>query len=157
MHRQPHPDPETLDRLRAGLLDDRPAEKAAIETHLATCEDCRNQQSVWPQIATASMAGQPDHAGIRLQLQQARNQALSSQAVHRHDSALVPFATAALLLIAVSFGLWNYQSGTTDDMQEPATVAQAVPDIYEDLDFYLWLANQKETGTEDNDGNPNST
>ena len=157
MHRQPHPDPETLDRLRAGLLDDRPAEKAAIETHLSTCEDCRNQQSVWSQIASASMTGQPDLAGVRLQLRQASNQALSSQTVRRHVFGLAPYATAALLLIAVSFGLWNYQSGTTGDTQEPATVAQAVPDIYEDLDFYLWLANQNETGTEDNDGNPNST
>jgi anti-sigma factor RsiW len=154
MHRQAHPDPETLDRLRAGLLDDRPAEKADIEAHLATCEDCRSQQSTWTQIARAAVPDQTDHADIQLQLRQARNKALSSRAVRRHDIGLVPYATAALLLIAVSFGLWNYQSG---DTQEPATVAQSVPDIYEDLDFYLWLANQKETATEDRNGNPDST
>jgi len=32
-----------------------------------------------------------------------------------------------------------------------------IPDIYEDLEFYLWLANQKDNGNGDEEGNPNNT
>ena len=157
MHRQPHPDPETLDRLRAGLLDEHPAEKAAIEAHLASCGNCRSQLSAWNQIVTAAMPSRGDRMHIRSRLQLAREHALASRPVRRHTVGLVPYATAAMLLIAVSLGLWNYQFGTTYGTRESTTVAQSVPDIYEDLDFYLWLANQEETATEDSDGKPDST
>ena len=50
MHNHQHPDTELLDRLRAGLLDDLPREKAAIEEHLATCESCRNHAGIWKQL-----------------------------------------------------------------------------------------------------------
>jgi len=160
MHGQSHPDPETLDRLRAGLLDEQPAEKAALESHLGACESCRAQLSAWTRIAAAAMQDQPDPGRLQRDLQHARSRALAagrSQAAGRHRFGFVPYATAALLLIAVSFGVWNYQHDSAGGLQETPAVAQSVPDIYEDLDFYLWLANQDEVGAEDSNGNPNST
>ena len=42
-----HPDTETLDQLRAGLLDDDPARKSELEAHLKRCEQCRRLYD-WP-------------------------------------------------------------------------------------------------------------
>ena len=56
------------------------------------------------------------------------------------------------MVLAVTVGLWTTQSDIdTNGMTTAAN--HVVPDIYEDLDFYLWLANEDEA----NEGNPNST
>ena len=49
-----HPDSELLDRLRSGLLDDSPLEKASLEAHLQQCDYCRRAYH-WPaQLRAAS-------------------------------------------------------------------------------------------------------
>ena len=151
MHKQQHPDTELLDQLRAGLLDDQPEQKAAIELHLAGCNSCRAHTDVWKQLEPGALGPRVDAGGIGISLQSARRQALTDAPRDRQRS-LVPLATAALLVLAVSAGLWTTQSDI-DTTTMTAANSQAVPDIYEDLDFYLWLANQNET----DDANPNST
>ena len=76
----------------------------------------------------------------------------------RQRHAFAPYATAALLLIAVTVGIWTGQHWLQP--QQPQLTAQApheVPDIYEDLDFYLWLAGQQDTESETHSDNPNNT
>jgi anti-sigma factor RsiW len=151
MHNQQHPDTELLDQLRAGLLDEQPEQKSAIEQHLAVCDACRTRTEIWKQLEPESLGPRVDAGKVRTSLQAARRHALASESRGR-QRVLVPVATAALLVLAVTVGIWTTQSDidTTNTM---ADAGQAVPDIYEDLDFYLWLANQNEA----DETNPNST
>lgn len=65
-------------------------------------------------------------------------------------------ATAAVLLIAVSAGLWALRHEFVDTAQMTARTSEEVPDLYEDLDFYLWMANQGEDKMHEESGNGNS-
>jgi len=77
-------------------------------------------------------------------MQAARRQALASGRTRRHS--LLPYAAAATLVLAVTIGLWTTRPGI-DTTNMVAETEHTVPDIYEDLDFYLWLANQNESET----------
>ena len=153
MHNQQHPDSELLDQLRAGLLDDQPARKVELEQHLANCDSCHAQSRIWQQL-------NPDALGPKLDgdltddLQAIRNQALN-QTPQGLNRPLVPYATAALLVLAVTAGLWTLTPGIDSSQPMTAQSTHTVPDIYEDLEFYLWLAEQKD-GNMDNT-NPNNT
>lgn len=140
---QQHPDTDTLDRYRAGLLDDSPREKASLEQHLATCDSCRTSIDAWRQLDPGALG--PDMAPERLagDLRRAREHALSAPR-RRHLPKLVPYATAAALLVAVTVGVWTRQPGIDTTTSVTAELAQPVPDIYEDIDFYLWLASQED-------------
>jgi hypothetical protein len=80
-------------------------------------------------------------AGIANQLRQLRQQALASAKRPRLRNYQL-LATAALLLIAVTVGLWTIQYQDSEAPQMTAQGSDAVPDLYEELDFYLWLAGQ---------------
>ena len=142
MHNPKHPDTELLDRLRAGLLDDRPADKAAVEQHLDECDACRASLDIWKQLDVNALGPQVGDGEIGIALRNARQRALS-EASPRHRHRLVPYATAAAVLLAVVVGVWTTWPGI-DTKNMMAGAEQAVPDIYEDLDFYLWLATQDE-------------
>jgi anti-sigma factor RsiW len=156
MHSQQHPDLEQLDRLRAGLLDDRPQEKALLEAHLAGCDACQARTSSWAQLGPGALGPDLDPATIRRDLRAARARALDSSAP-RHRHAFAPYATAALLLIAVTVGIWTGQHWLQPQPQLTVQAQQEVPDIYEDLDFYLWLADQQDRDSEMHSDNPNNT
>jgi hypothetical protein len=47
-------------------------------------------------------------------------------------------------VLAVTVGLWTSRPDV-DTTNMTADAGQAVPDIYEDLDFYLWLATQNDS------------
>ena len=133
-----HPQTELLDQLRAGLLDDAPARKAELEAHLQECPRCRRQYD-WEATLQAGKLAIP-HPARRLE--QARQQALRAASV-RHLPRLVPFAVAAAVaLIAVLL-----IKPALDPEPEQARLADSsageVPELYEELDFYLWLADHK--------------
>jgi len=156
MHSLQHPDLEQLDRLRAGLLDDRLDEKSALEAHLAHCAACEAQFDSWEQLGPGALGPALDPAALRRDLRAARTLALDSS-VPRQRHALAPYATAALLLIAVTLGVWTGHDWLQTPPQQTVQAAHEVPDIYEDLDFYLWLANQKDSGSDTHGDNPNNT
>ena len=157
MHNQQHPDLELLDRLRAGLLDDQPEEKTNLELHLAGCAACREQLDSWQQLGPAGLGPQLDSRRLASDLQAARQRALGTGAGRHRRPAFVPYAAAAVLLLAVSAGLWTLlpDTGTTTHMATRS--GQQIPDVYEDLDFYLWLATQEDKGNGDEHSNPNNT
>lgn len=155
MHSQQHPEPDQLDRLHAGLLDDQPEAKAALETHIADCAICQERCN-WQLLQPGALGPDLDTDALQQSLHNARRQALQSDSQHRHHG-FVPWASAALLLVAVSIGIWTLQPDTGNQQQIAAQDSQIIPDIYEDLEFYLWLANQKENGNADEDANPNNT
>lgn len=156
MHRQAHPDPEQLDRLRAGLLDDAAGSKAALVGHLETCATCRAQFDGWAQIGNGLQTETLAPEVLKTELQRRRRTALAARPRGRLH-ALVPYATAAMLLVAVTVGLWTAWTDTGMQTLQTAQTGETVPDIYEDLDFYLWLANQEDKGAEEEPLNPSNT
>jgi hypothetical protein len=131
-----HPDSEQLDSLRAGLLDDDPRLKADIETHLGQCAACRKRYDLAGHLLPGKLpvdlpAGQLDRI---------RHQALEARKPRQH---LLPFAiAAALALVAVVLVKPSLQD-KSPDTRMAQTAAENTPVLYEDLDFYLWLADHK--------------
>ena len=156
MHSQQHPDPEQLDQLRAGLLDDQADEKKSLESHIEHCPSCQSLVNNWQQLGPGALGPQLGEESLGHALQQARQQALSD-ADTRHARTFTPYATAALLLIAVSIGFWVAQPEHLDTQLATVDAGQEVPDLYEDIDFYLWLAGQNGNSIDDENSNPNNT
>jgi len=129
-----HPDTELLDRLRAGLFDDEPQQRTRLEQHLQQCTDCRRAYD-WPASLKSAV---PD-----AELDALRKQALAKPA-HR-GYRLVALAAAAALAVA-AVGLVSLLPSPQAPAPRVATSRQNVPDLYEDLDFYLWLADHKGSG-----------
>jgi anti-sigma factor RsiW len=133
-----HPDTHLLDQLRAGLLDDDAPQKAEVEAHIEQCERCR-QRYRWPQTLRAEETQSRD---LEARLRIARQQALTS----KNKSALQRWpalaAAAAIALVAV-LAIKPLQSPDEQETQMAGSTAGAVPEVYEDLDFYLWLADHK--------------
>lgn len=155
MRSQQHPEPDQLDRLRAGLLDDQPAAKAALQAHVAGCAICQ-QRCNWQLLQPGEQGPDLDTGALQQSLRNARRQALQTGSQHRHHG-FVPWASAALLLLAVSIGIWTLQPETHSQQQMAAQDTRIIPDVYEDLEFYLWLADQGDNGNADDDANPDNT
>ena len=150
-----HPAPEQLDRLRAGLLDDEPDTRAALEAHIENCQRCQSSMQGWGQLGPNALGPALDTARVDAGLRQARQAALASTS-RRRPMRYATLATAALLLVIVSAGLLTLNTGLQQP-QLPAQAAAEVPEIYEDIDFYLWLADQQDEESEDDSAGPNST
>jgi anti-sigma factor RsiW len=157
MHNKAHPDTELLDRLRAGLLDDDAGTKNRLERHLATCPHCRGRLSAWEHLGRDVLGGWPVtqdalSATLRLVRRRAMTAGRQRPIVLRHPL----LATAAMLLIAVSAGFWTLRHEFADTVSMTAQRGEEVPDLYEDLDFYLWMANQGDDTLHEQGNNGNS-
>ncbi|HHO68284.1 MAG TPA: hypothetical protein ENK12_04550 [Gammaproteobacteria bacterium] len=138
-----HPDTELLDRLRAGLLDDQPQAKQRLEDHLRECRRCARLAD-WQPLA-ARVTGPGDAARLDAALRRARQQALGRR--RRPTRRLLPLALAASLVAAIAVGLYTPQPETDTGPTRVAHSEEAgTPDLYEDLDFYLWLADHRQGG-----------
>lgn len=135
-----HPDSEQLDSLRAGLLDDDPQRKADIETHLNHCAACRQRYD----LAGHLQPGRLPVAAPGAELEQIRQQALETRSAR--PRRLFSFAVAAALaLVAVVLVKPSLQDTPPADTRVAQKTPQEItPVLYEDLDFYLWLADHKE-------------
>jgi hypothetical protein len=131
-----HPDTELLDRLRAGLFDQSPQQRTRLEHHLQACAHCRRAYN-WP--GSLRDAALPD-----AQLDALRKRALAGHGARRRYR-LAPLAAAAALALA-AVGLVSLLHSPQAPAPQLAVKEQAapVPDLYEDLDFYLWLADHKD-------------
>ena len=156
MHNHPHPDLKQLDMLRAGLLDDASDEKAILEQHLAECSACRAEYGQWQRLASI-MENPLQETSLTGDLQRARQMALAARTATSRWSSAIPYAAAAMLLIAVSAGILTLPNGQITSPAMTTQTAQTIPDTYEDLDFYLWLANQDEGRPDKDRANPNNT
>jgi hypothetical protein len=131
-----HPDTEFLDRLRAGMLDDEPQLRSRLEQHLQTCSACRRAYD-WP-------AGLQGAGGVSdAELDALRKQALSVSAHHSPRLMLIPLAAAALALAAIGLVSLLPSPQSPPTPQVAVSEQHPVPELYEDLDFYLWLADHK--------------
>jgi len=131
-----HPDTELLDQLRAGLLDDDPARKAELETHIRDCAVCHRRYTFNGMLQPGALAS----SDLDRQLNEARRRAMQAPARHRAQR-LVPLAVAAAIaLVAVVLVNPVQELISTDHQVASSTTGKDVPELYEELDFYLWLA-----------------
>ncbi len=136
-HSKQHPDSELLDQLRAGLLDDQPTVKSELEAHLAGCEHCR-QLTDWQQLAIPAM----DPEQLEQRLAGIRQTVLATPV--RPVRRYLPLAAAASLIVALgSVLLLGEQESATNQELATARAGTETIDLYEDLDFYLWMADHK--------------
>jgi len=153
MHEQAHPDTELLDRLRAGLLDDSIEMKDRLERHLVACPQCRGRLHAWEHLGRDALGTWPvEDKKLSIELKLARRQAMMAGR-HRRIISYPVLATAAVLLIAVSAGLWTLRHEFVDTAPMMARTSEEIPDLYEDLDFYLWMANQGNDKMQEQGGN----
>ncbi len=129
-----HPEPEQWQRLRAGLLDHDPQQRARLQQHLNECAHCQHEWNTWQRVAEAADPGF-DTALATLHSRALRGESLGAR--HRPRPWLP--ALAAALTLSLGLGLWW---GLTAPVEQQVARAEAVPDLYEELDFYLWLANE---------------
>ena len=151
-----HPDSIQLDQLRAGLLDHQPTVKSPLLEHLLDCAACRQQTAAMDKLA----ATQRDALNPKLaqQLRTRRMAALAGDAARRpRPSAtrrLAP-AFALAMVMAVMIGVGGFLELAPAPAPVPRDVAQTtndnVPDLYADIDFYLWLSNHPTTENADAD------
>lgn len=132
---------EQLDRLRAGV-----DEQALWASHLGACTQCQARFHAWRGLRPApgdALAGELA----------ARRAAALTQAQTGSAHPRWYYPALAATLAAVSIGLWMFLSPVA-----PTTVGvadrghtEAAPDVYADLDFYLWLS--KESREEQGEAN----
>lgn len=134
-----HPATELLDQLHAGLLDEQTALKTQLETHLQQCEACR-QSASWEHIA--------DHTVLPGQLDQ-RLESITRNAIRqapRPARRWVPVTAAASVIALLSATLLFNQTELNRDENHTQQATAAPASIYEDLDFYLWMADHGSDG-----------
>lgn len=155
-----HPDSAQLDQLRAGLLDHSPAAKSQLLEHLQGCAPCRQHTAAHAATMdklVATQRAQPDPR-LAQQLRTRRMAALAGNAAQRpHKPAtrrLAPafaLATVVAMVIGVGGFLERYPSPVPAPQELSQSTNDNVPDLYADIDFYLWLSNHPTTENADAD------
>jgi anti-sigma factor RsiW len=147
MNTEWHPTPEVLDRLRAGFFDDEPETKTRIREHLATCPACRQQADLWSQ-ATAQLDAQTHgDPALSRALAERRRRVLAmgrESAVTRITPGRMA-AAAAVLAVAVGIGVVTqlHHGRPVANVAQLQRSADTNPDFYSEIDFYVWLGDQK--------------
>ncbi len=141
-----HPDDATLDRLRAGLLDDN----ADVHAHVETCAVCRQRLAVWDRLARALPAGSLPAGTLTDQLRVRRQAALAGLPAAGRATGERRWApqylamAAAVTAVAIGVGAFLALDRDGSDASPDTLSAQAErpTDIYADIDFYLWLTKE---------------
>ncbi|MFL6652030.1 MAG: hypothetical protein ACJ8J7_12170 [Sulfurifustaceae bacterium] len=145
----PHPSAADLDRLRAGLLDPEPAVRERLSAHVRTCPVCQERVGLWPHLIE-QLEGASAERGLVGRLAVRRERALRGERTQTRRRAPFAFAlAAAVAAAAIGLGIFFFN----DDDMAPADPVAATnsPDLYADIDFYLWLMEKQES----QDASPN--
>jgi hypothetical protein len=137
-----HPHTERLDRLRAGLLDDDPAGKNRLLAHLAACDPCRRRIEAWNGLARALNDAALDAPSLARELAARRRAALAGRSATRAAVSRAPRYALAATLAALLAGAGVFLALERPAERVAATAQAEMPDLYADLDFYLWLARE---------------
>ena len=139
-----HPQAADLDRLRAGLYDRDNATRDALLQHLQACDTCRARIADWDGLRNAADTARDPR--LSRELRTRRQAALAGQASGRAtpEQHWPRYAVAATLAITIGIGVFFRFEAPLPGAQPELSVAQSdkVPDVYTDIDFYLWLAKQ---------------
>lgn len=136
-----HPSDAELDRLRAGLYDDRVAERETLRAHLAACGRCEARVGRWDQARDA-LGIEPPYVRAQLRARRATALAGTGAAIPRASRWGLPLALAAgVAAVVLALGVALHTPDNTRDVQLAET---EVPDLYTDIDFYLWLLRKQQ-------------
>ena len=139
-----HPTSEQLDRFRAELLDQETS--SALKVHVQHCSQCQQALAGWAALQEQAEASMPDKQQVAAQLKIARNDALSSLSYNRNPFFQPAMAVAASVALVASLALWQpWSSIAINPGQMVQLQEETTPELYEDLDFYLWLAGEQES------------
>lgn len=140
IHNSAHPSSAELDRLRAGLLDDQPAQRTALVAHLENCPECRRHSQLAQRVgATLDAQVERNLPGLLLAR---RQRALRGQPVERRRRLVPALAVAVVTVIAVGIGVM-LRAGPDSSDTVPVVAHTDADDLYVDIDFYLWLIENK--------------
>ncbi|MBI3898519.1 MAG: hypothetical protein HY308_09515 [Gammaproteobacteria bacterium] len=140
-----HPTSVELDRLRAGLFDNEPTRRTTLQTHLDNCSDCQTQATLWPRVTATLEAATREH-GLVARLLARRQRALRGQPAETRRRA--PMVLAFATLAAMAIGLGTLVLPHKNSVDHNVAAAETEPDLYADIDFYLWLSH-KESNEDD--------
>lgn len=128
-----------LDARRAGLH--RTDDANRIDGHLEQCGNCRARPQQWADVVSALDARDPwlDQA-----LRRRRQAALAGDGVpvRARPWRLTAALAAGLTGVALGLGVLLHAPeniAPVTQAQAPATTEVPEPDLYADIDFYLWL------------------
>lgn len=145
--RDAHPADDELDRLRAGMTEN--AEHEALLAHLEVCSHCQSRDGTWMRVSESLDAGARE-PGLALRLRARRARALRGETAKSRGrrAAVAVFATFVVATLAIGLGTWTYVERETADFRfaSAPTAREADPDLYADLDFYLWLLKREAAG-----------
>jgi hypothetical protein len=146
-----HPADAALDRLRAGLLDREPATRDALHAHLRECRVCQERAGLWSRATEVLDQGATER-GLAGRLDARRQRALRGVSTASRRRTPIAFALAAAVT-AVAIGLGVFVMNDRDDPDATVVTATAQsPDLYDNIDFYLWLMEKHAS----EDASPNS-
>jgi ferric-dicitrate binding protein FerR (iron transport regulator) len=146
-----HPDSTQLDQLRAGLLDHQPEARSRMLEHLRDCASCRQHAATIDRLV-ATQRHLPDPR-LAHQLRARRLAALAGAAPRQPATRrLAPaFALAAVVAVVIGVGAFLELNSPRAPQELAQTSNDNVPDLYADIDFYLWLSNHPPTENADAD------
>ncbi|MDE2088893.1 MAG: hypothetical protein KGJ12_02615 [Gammaproteobacteria bacterium] len=142
-----HPNDVQLDKLRAGLLDDEPSTLADVRAHVEHCAQCRARLDKWSRLTAVLELDRANEAALATG---SRNSVPSAQGTQRatggHGVPKLAMALAAALVLTLGlrFMLDRHTIGY-DQSQVVANDATKAPDLYSNIDFYLWMAQHNKT------------
>ncbi len=148
-----HPDAQLLDMLRAGLLDDDPQAAESVKAHLRQCGACRRRAAVWEELNHATESCEQADPPIGRELAARRRAVLAGTPGGTRRRRFAGMALAATLAVmALGIGVvYNHQ--ISDLGTQHAAMGGSVPDLYADIDFYIWLAEHKKQAGDRDGGN----
>ena len=147
-----HLDDDTLDRLRAGLLDEDPT-APALRRHLEDCPRCRARTAAWDRIREAWQDGPSIDPATAAALRVRRRTVLAGEPTRRFPT-LALATVAAVLMLAVGLYEGVVPGFFQADDRKSVQVVQVVddtPDLYADIDFYLWMSEREHGAQGQND------
>lgn len=137
-----HPDDIQLDKLRAGLLDDEPSTLTGVTAHVEHCARCRARLDKWPRLTAVLELDRPNEAALTAGLSSSAPSAQGTKrAAGGHGVPKLAMALAAALVLALGLRfMLDRQTASDDQTSIVANDAAKVPDLYSNIDFYLWMA-----------------
>lgn len=142
--RKRKPDFDLLDRLRAGLLDGEPDQKSRAERMVMENSDLQDRtvgQVIEHLNETADNA-----MAINNQLRVRRREVLGGNAKRTPQQRIpqVALAAAASVVLAIAIGWFALPGPINDRTTNVSGDSEEISDLAENLDFYVWLQNQRQ-------------
>ncbi|MDH3637149.1 MAG: hypothetical protein OES09_01625 [Gammaproteobacteria bacterium] len=152
------PTADQLDRLRAGLLDDDPVLTKRIKESLVSEPEAAARNGIWQRLAHELDVSLEQSFALVNQLRLRRREALTGKRRLRPFAPVIAAGAMAALALVLGVTLFidrDDTPATSAAVEAPQMVAKATDyrvqanaddhrDLANNLDFYVWLVNQRQ-------------